>query len=370
MAMSSEKIMGRALTLARRGMGKTSPNPAVGCVIVRDGAIVGEGWHRKAGTPHAEVHALRQAGELARGADVYVTLEPCSHFGKTPPCAEALVEAGVGRVFVGMVDPNPKVSGRGIERLRVAGIDVVTGIREAECRRLNEPFVKHVTTGLPFVILKSAMTMDGKTATASGDSRWITNEKSRRYVHKLRSMVDAIMVGVGTVLADDPQLTARIPRGKDPVRVVVDSSLRIPSGARMLHQESPVATVIATVSGDRNRIVGLESAGAEVLRCHAVMGRVDLRDLLARLGARGVQSILLEGGSELAGEALRAGLIDKCVLFYAPKFLGGAAGLGLFGGPSAERMDGCYRLKDVRVRRFGDDVMIEAYPEDLCLPGS
>ena len=358
------------MTLARRGTGKTSPNPAVGCVIVLDGVVVGEGWHRKAGTPHAEVHALRQAGERARGADVYVTLEPCSHFGKTPPCADALVEAGVGRVFVGMVDPNPKVSGRGIERLRSAGIEVVTGISEAECRRLNEPFVKHVTTGLPFVILKSAMTMDGKTATASGDSRWITNEKSRQYVHRLRSMVDAIMVGVGTVLADDPQLTARVPRGKDPVRVVVDSSLKISPGARMLRQESPASTVIATISEDRDRIAELESAGAEVLRCRAAQGRVDLHDLLVRLGARGVQSILLEGGSGLAGEALRAGLIDKVVLFYAPKFLGGADGLGLFGGASAERMDGCRQLKDVSVLRFGNDVMIEAYPEESCLPGS
>lgn len=361
--------MRRALTLAGRGKGKTSPNPAVGCVIVRDRVVVGEGWHRRAGTPHAEVHALRQAGELSRGADVYVTLEPCSHFGKTPPCADALIDAGVSQVFVGMVDPNPKVSGRGIERLRSAGIEVVTGILEAECRRLNEPFVKHMTTGLPFVILKSAMTLDGRTATVTGDSRWITNEKSRHYVHKLRSSADAVMVGVGTVLADDPQLTARIPRGKDPLRVVVDSSLRIPPDARMLRQESSATTVIATVSKDDNRAAHLASVGAEVLCCRAKQGRVDLSDLLARLGARGVQSVLLEGGSELAGEALRASLIDKFVLFYAPKFLGGADGFGLFGGPSARMMDGCRRLKDVSVRRFGDDVMIEAYPEEPCSRG-
>ena len=370
MDISPEKIMGRALALARRGIGKTSPNPAVGCVIVRNGVVVGEGWHRKAGTPHAEVHALRRAGELSRGADVYVTLEPCSHFGKTPPCADALVDAGVRRVFVGMVDPNPKVSGRGIELLRSAGIEVVTGILEAECRRLNEPFLKHVTTGLPFVILKSAMTMDGKTATATGDSRWITNEKSRNYVHKLRSAVDAVMVGVGTALADDPQLTARIPGGKDPVRIVVDSALRIPHDARMLHQQSSAATIIATVSEDQNRTADLESIGVEVLRCRGNQGRVDLCDLLSRLGARGIQSILLEGGSELAGEALRSGLIDKVLLFFAPKFLGGADGFGLFGGPSAKRMDESLRLKDVDVRRFGDDVMIEAYPEEPCLPGS
>lgn len=364
MVLSTEKLMGRALVLAKRGEGKTSPNPAVGCVIVRDSAIVGEGWHRRAGTPHAEVHALRQAGDLARNADVYVTLEPCSHYGKTPPCADALVEAGVRRVFVGMIDPNPKVSGRGIRRLQNAGIEVVTGILEAECRRLNEPFVKHVTTGLPFVILKSAMTMDGKTATAMGDSRWITNEKSRHYVHKLRAKVDAIMVGVGTVITDDPQLTSRIPRGRDPLRVVVDSSLRIPTDARMLHQESAAITVIATIAKEGGRAALLQSPGVEILQCAADEGSVDLRDLLARLGSRGVQSVLIEGGSTLAGNALRAGLIDKYLLFYAPKFLGGGDGLGLFAGPASRMMAECRRLKDVKVRRFGDDVMIEAYPEE------
>lgn len=365
-----EKMMRRALTLARRGSGKTAPNPAVGCVIVRDGAIVGEGWHRKAGTPHAEVHALRQVGDAARGADVYVTLEPCSHFGKTPPCADALVAAGVRQVFVGMVDPNPKVCGNGIERLKTAGIGVVTGILEGECRRINEPFIKHVATGLPFVILKSAMTMDGKTATASGDSRWITNEKSRNYVHKLRASVDAVMVGVGTALADDPQLTARIPQGRDPLRVVVDSSLKISPDARMFHQESSAATLVATLSDNAERMARLKSLGAEVLRCHERDGRVDLHDLLERLGARGVQSVLLEGGSALAGEALRAGLIDKFILFYAPKLLGGSDGFGLFAGPSEERMADCFRLRTEAVRRFGDDIMIEAYPEEPCLPAS
>ncbi len=364
MVLSVEKLMKRALVLAKRGEGKTSPNPAVGCVIVRDGAIVGEGWHRRAGTPHAEVHALRQAGDLAHNADVYVTLEPCSHYGKTPPCADALVEAGVRRVFVGMVDPNPKVSGRGIQRLQSAGIEVVTGILETACRRLNEPFVKHVTTGLPFVILKSAMTMDGKTATAMGDSRWITNEKSRHYVHMLRSKVDGIMVGVGTVIADDPQLTARIPRGRDPLRIVVDSSLRIPPAARILRQESAATTVVATISKDLNRAACLQSPGVEILYCDEDEGTVDLRDLFARLGSRGVQSVLIEGGSTLAGSALRAGLIDKFVLFYAPKFLGGADGFGLFAGPAGRMMAECRRLKDVTVRRFGDDVMMEAYPEE------
>ncbi|BDV43298.1 riboflavin biosynthesis protein RibD [Geotalea uraniireducens] len=364
----NEQMMHHALKLARRGVGKTAPNPAVGCVIVKDGAVVGTGWHRRAGTPHAEVHALRQAGDRARGADAYVTLEPCSHFGRTPPCADALVEAGLARVVIGMVDPNPLVSGRGIARLRAAGVEVITGVLEEECRVLNEPFLKHVQTGMPFVICKSAMTMDGKIATASGDSKWITNERSRRYVHRLRSAADAVMVGIGTVEADDPQLTARIPGGKDPLRIVVDSSLRLSPEARLLRQQSSARTIVATVARDAARIGALDAAGCEVVTCRSVGGRVDLAELLALLGKRGVQSILLEGGGELAGYALRHGLIDKFVLFYAPKLLGGTGGYGPFAGESAVRMDACFRLGRVSVRRFADDVMIEAYPEGICLP--
>lgn len=362
-----ETYMKRAIVLARRGMGKTSPNPAVGCVIVKDGRIVGEGWHRRAGTPHAEVHALAEAGEAARGADVYVTLEPCAHFGKTPPCAAALVEAGVGRVFAAMVDPNPKVSGRGAEILRAAGIEVVTGLMEGESRLLNEPFIKYMTTGLPFVILKSAMTLDGKTATPSGDSRWITNESSRRFVHRLRSSVDAVMVGSGTVLADDPRLNARIPGGRDPLRVVVDSVLRIPLDSQMLGLVSAAPTIVATLAGDGRKADELRARGVEVLQCRARNGRVDLADLVARLGERGIQSVLLEGGATLAGEALRLGLIDKFLLFYAPRLLGGD-GPGLFAGESAGAMADAVPLRDLTIRRFGADILVTGYPEVTCLP--
>ncbi len=367
MSEMHEKFMRRALVLARKGMGKTSPNPAVGCVIVRNGEIVGEGWHRKAGTPHAEVHALAMAGKKAVGADVYVTLEPCSHHGRTPPCAEALIGANVGRVFAGMVDPNPKVSGGGVRMLEKAGIQVTVGVLERECRTLNEAFVKYVTTGLPFVILKSAMTLDGKIATTTGDSKWITNEKSRRHVHKLRSQVDAVLVGVGTVEADDPQLTARIPKGRDPLRVVVDSSLRFPRQARMLRSPSPAGTVIATVSREPAATRELESLGAEILRCRGRAGRVDLGDLFAQLGARGVQSLLLEGGGVLAGEALRQGLIDKFLLFFAPKLVGGE-GLAPFIGPGVGRMAEAFRLQDISVTRFDDDILVEGYPERACSP--
>ncbi len=363
-----EKIMRRALALARRGVGRTAPNPAVGCVIVRDDAMVGEGWHRKAGTPHAEIHALAAAGARAKNADVYVTLEPCAHFGKTPPCAEALVEAGVARVFAGMVDPNPRVSGRGLERLRAAGIGTAAGILEDDCRQVIEPFIKHVTTGLPFVTLKSALTLDGKIATASGDARWITNERSRRHVHRLRSQADAIMVGVGTVIADDPQLTSRIPGGKDPLRVVVDSRLRIPPHARVLHLESRSKTVLATLVDGTEESAAIRQYGADLLVCREKGGKVDLHDLLARLGAMDVQSVLLEAGGTLAGEALRNSLIDKVLFFFAPKLVGGD-GPGPFAGRGAARMEDAFRLENVTYTRFGDDILIQGYPESACSQG-
>jgi diaminohydroxyphosphoribosylaminopyrimidine deaminase/5-amino-6-(5-phosphoribosylamino)uracil reductase len=362
------KMMKHALSLARKGIGRTAPNPAVGCVITREGAIVGEGWHKKAGTPHAEIHALLQAGEKARNADVYVTLEPCAHFGKTPPCAEALVAAGVARVFVGMTDPNPLVCGKGLDILRAAGIEVYTGILEKECSRVNEGFIKHVTTGLPFVILKSALTLDGKTATAMGDSKWITSEKSRRYVHRLREMVDGIMVGVGTVIADDPMLTCRL-RGKrkDPVRIIVDSRLRIPAGSRVLCNESGARTCIATTVRSSDRVIELEKSGVEIITCREDNGRVDLSDMMRQLGKKGIQSILLEGGRELAGEVMRLGLIDKYMLFYAPKLVGGGDGLGLFAGKGVARMEEARKLDDISITRFGDDWLVEGYPERTCL---
>jgi len=360
------KFMRRAITLARKGVGKTSPNPAVGAVIVHDGAVVGEGWHRRAGTPHAEVHALHQAGELARGSDVYVTLEPCSHFGRTPPCADALVAAGVARVYVGMVDPNPLVSGRGIERLRTAGIEVTSGLLQEECRRLNEPFIKHVTSGRPLVVLKSAMTLDGRTATGCGDSRWVTGEASRRLVHRLRATMDAVMVGVGTLLADDPELTVRLVRGRSPLRIVVDSDLRTPVTARLLAAGGGGGVLLATVCKDPAKIAALTAAGGEVIVCSSRDGRVDLADLLLRLGSRGVQSILLEGGEILAGEMLRQGLIDRFLFFVAPKLVGGE-GKGIFAGAGARLMRDASPLRIERISRVGDDLLLEAYPEASCL---
>ncbi len=355
------KMMRQALALARRGLGKTSPNPAVGCVIVRDGAVVGRGWHKKAGTPHAEVHALKEAGELAAGADVYVTLEPCAHFGKTPPCARALIAAKVGRVYVGMVDPNPLVAGSGIEMLREAGIEVETGLLEKECRELNRPFIKWIQSKLPYVVLKSALTLDGKSATASGDSRWVTSDRARREVHRLRGNMDAIMVGVGTVFKDDPLLTCRLPGGKDPLRVVVDTSLRIPLHAALLGVKSSAKTLVATCSKDAARSDAVAGRGAEILVCRERDGRVDLADLFEKLGALGVQSILLEGGSHLAGAALRAGLIDRCMIFLAPKLVGGA-GMGLFAGEGVALMGDAIRLEEMTVKRVGVDLLVVGTP--------
>lgn len=352
-------MMKRALRLARRGIGKTSPNPAVGCVIVREGRIVGEGWHKQAGTPHAEIHALQQAGERARGADLYVTLEPCAHFGKTPPCADALIKAGVARVFVGMIDPNPLVAGRGVERLRQAGIAVVHPLLEPECRLLNEPFIKHVTTGLPYVTLKSALTLDGKTATPGGDSRWITSVASRRLVHRLRSRADAVMTGSGTLLADDPQLTVRMVRGRSPLRVVVDSSLRTPLDSALLAEAARVPVIIATAADNHPLAASLAARGAEVLFCGQANGQVDLPALLQILGSRGIQSVLLEGGERLCGEMLRQGLIDRFLFFIAPKLVGGE-GKGLFAGVGAALMGDALPLAIRKVSRVGDDILVEA----------
>lgn len=359
------KMMRRALSLARKGIGRTSPNPAVGAVVVRDGVIVGEGWHKRAGTPHAEIHALAMAGELARGGDVYVTLEPCSHFGKTPPCADALLAAGVSRVFVGMIDPNPLVSGSGVERLRRAGVVVETGLLEKECRSLNEAFIKHVTTGRPLVVLKSALTLDGKTATASGDSRWVTSAESRKAVHRLRAGMDGVMVGVGTVLADDPELTVRLVTGRNPLRIVVDSGLRSPLRSRLLATVREAGVIIATACDDGAKVAALTAAGAELLVCQRKEGRVDLGEMLDRLGARGVQSILLEGGETLAGEMLRSGLIDKFLFFLAPKLVGGE-GKGLFAGPGASLMSQAVPLRIETISRVGADILLEAYPEAAC----
>lgn len=358
-----QHFMQMALNLARQGEGRTAPNPPVGAVIVNSGQVVGEGFHPQAGQPHAEIFALQQAGEKALGAEIYVTLEPCSHHGKTPPCADALIAAGIKTAYIGAVDPNPQVSGRGIEKMRKSGIAVHTGILEPQCRRLIAAFKKHITTGLPFTIYKAAMSLDGNTATTTGDSRWVSGEQSREQVHRLRDRVEAIMVGVGTVLKDNPLLNTRLSEGagRDPLRVVVDSHLRINPECRMLQQQSPAKTLIATISTEQQKILALQNSGAEVVVFppdFADSAMVPLLPLWQELGRRQVQTLLLEGGPTLAAAALRNHLIDRLMVYVAPKLLGGSSGFGIFSGPGCEKMSDALKLADSRYEMVGEDLLI------------
>jgi diaminohydroxyphosphoribosylaminopyrimidine deaminase/5-amino-6-(5-phosphoribosylamino)uracil reductase len=336
----------------------------VGAVVVRDGQIVGKGYHPYAGAPHAEVFALRDAGDLARGACLYVTLEPCCHHGKTPPCADVVIESGVSEVVAAMVDPNPLVSGKGLAKIEAAGIKTTVGVLEEEARKLNESFIKHVTTGLPFITLKMAMTLDGKIATRTGDSKWITGKSARRYVHRLRRSSDAVLVGIGTVLADDPELTVRLcrPGKKCPARVVVDAFARTPVDAKIFSSDGQVILAVTNSARD-DKILELEKAGAVVLRIDGRGGFVNLRDLALKLGEMGVQSILIEGGGELAAGALESKVVDKVLTFIAPKIAGGKSAKTPVEGNGAELMSEAISLKDVRIRRFGQDIAVEGYPD-------
>jgi len=353
--------MRMALELAAEGRGFTSPNPMVGAVIVKDGEVVGRGWHEFAGGPHAEVNAIAEAGEQARGATLYVTLEPCNHYGRTPPCTTAVLAAGISRVVTAMDDPNPKVTGGGNACLRENGVEVVTGILEPEARRLNAFFLKHVRTGRPYVILKCAATLDGKIATQSGDSRWVTGEAARAYVHELRHAVDGIMVGVNTIRADDPRLTTRREHGRsrDPVRIILDTRLTIPEDAKVLQGESVSGTLI--VSGqlsDNAQRQRLIDRGIRILDIPAKEDRIDLDALMDHLGGMGITSLLVEGGGQLSAGVLRAGVVDRICFFYAPKILGGD-GISLCSGPGPEKMADAIRVANMDVRRFGDDFLIE-----------
>ena len=357
--------MRSALELAAGGTGWVSPNPLVGCVIVNNGKVVGRGYHQRFGGPHAEVHALREAGNRAKGAVLYVTLEPCCHTGKTPPCVDAVLQARLGRVVAAMRDPNPRVDGGGLSRLQSAGVEVTVGVCEAEARRLNEAFVKHITTRWPFVTSKSAITLDGKIATRSGASRWITGEAARAVGHQLRHANDAILVGIGTVAQDDPQLTTRLPgrRGTNPLRIVVDSTLRLSPGAQVADVAAERRTLIVTTEqAEVAKVKTLEARGVEVIRLPACgAGRVNLDALCAVLGERGIASVLVEGGAVLTAALLRQRLIDKMVFFVAPKIIGGD-GISAFGPCGIDTMEQALSLRDITSRQVGDDLMLEGYP--------
>jgi diaminohydroxyphosphoribosylaminopyrimidine deaminase/5-amino-6-(5-phosphoribosylamino)uracil reductase len=360
---AAERFMDRALCLAAKGTGRTSPNPAVGAVIVRDGEVVGEGYHARAGEDHAEIAALRDAGDAARGATLYVTLEPCSHHGKTPPCADAVVAAGITRVVVAQTDPNELVAGRGLERLRDAGIEVETGVREKEARRLNEAHIKFCETGLPFVYFKYAMSLDGKVATRTRDARWVTGEDARRRVHELRDVVDAIMVGSGTVRADDPALTTRLEEGgHDPVRVVISSTADLDPECQVFGSESVSPTwLVVGKDCDTERLRPFDRPGTEILKCSTADGGIDLRETLRLLGERDIRTVLIEGGPTLAASALEAGLVDKVLCFVAPILVGGDTAPTPVGGNGVDRMADALRLVDVGIEVCGDDVLIHGY---------
>ena len=370
MSAADQSFMARALQLARLGLFSTHPNPRVGCVIVRDGEIVGEGWHQRAGEPHAEVHALRQAGERAGGATAYVTLEPCSHHGRTGPCAEALVSAGVSRVVAAMSDPNPLVAGRGLRRLQEAGIEVRCGVLEAEAAELNAGFIKRMQSGLPLVRVKLAMSLDGRTAMASGESQWITGPAARAEVQRLRARSAAVLSGADTVLTDGARLTVRpnelqvdaeqtaLAASRPPLRVLIDGRLRVPASAPF-YQAGPALTLCVAetaVAGE------LRAAGHEVLVLAGANGRVDLPAALRLLGERGINEVLLEAGPRLAGAFAQAGLVDEYQIFIAGKLLGSSA-RPLLDWP-LERMAEAPALKIVDIRAFGDDWRVLARPAD------
>ena len=358
--MTDEFFMREALRLAKNAEGRTTPNPLVGAVVVKDGRIISAGWHRQAGTPHAEVHALNMAGELAEGATLYVTLEPCSHFGRTPPCVNKIIDAKIKRVVAATVDPNPKVAGRGIKFLRDAEIKVDVGILEDEAIKLNEVFFKWVTKNLPFVTLKFATTLDGKIATVAGQSQWITCEESRNFVHHLRDINAGIMVGVGTVLADNPSLTARIDGGKNPVRIAVDSMARTPFNAKIIRDGKAETIIAVTTKAPIDKLSALRNSGAEII----IAGdgdKVDLKILMRELAAQEITSVLVEGGGTLNFSLLEAGLVDKVAAFIAPKILGGKNALTAVEGAGFEKLSDAVKLKDITVDKIGEDIFMTGY---------
>ena len=357
------EYMRRAIELARRGTGFTNPNPLVGAVLVRDGEIIAEGWHARCGGPHAERAALancRTRGISPEGATLYVTLEPCCHTGKQPPCTEAVIEAGIARVVVGSADPNPLVAGRGCKQLRAAGIEVDEGIARAECDAINPIFFHFITHHTPYVTLKYAMTLDGKIATKTGASRWITGPDARKRVHAERLKHAAIMVGIGTVLADDPQLTCRIEGGRNPLRVICDSHLRTPATSAIVQTARNVPTIIACAPNASDvRAFELEQAGCEIARIPACDGCIDLRRLMDTLGARGIDSVFIEGGATLAAAALEAGVVQHVQAFIAPKLFAGTAAPSPLGGTGIDAPDQAWTLSTTTVEMLGDDVLIE-----------
>ena len=354
--ISHKKYMDLTIKLAEKGKGSTSPNPMVGCIIVKRGRIVGKGFHRKAGTEHAEVLAIENAGKKASNSTMYVNLEPCSHWGRTPPCTERIVEAGVREVIIGMKDPNPLVDG--FRELKFRGLKTKIGILEKDAKKLNEAYIKYIRTKKPFAVIKVAMSADGRIATKTGDSRYITSREARTYVHQLRTEVDAVMVGLNTVLRDNPALTPRLAKGKDPMKVVVDSRLKIPKNCNLMKDASKL--IIATTNkAPKSKIKRLEEKGVKIIVTKSSDGLVDLQDLMKHLGKHEITSVMIEGGSELNSSAIKNRVVDKILIFTAPKLIGN--GLGAIGNLGVNKIDKAIDLKNPICRKVGRDMLIEGY---------
>ncbi len=359
------KFMRRALELAGTAYGRTSPNPLVGAVLVKDGQVLGEGCHRKAGTPHAEINALNAAGwEKARGASIYISLEPCSHYGRTAPCALALIEAGVAEAVIATLDPNPQVSGKGVQMLQEAGIKTRVGVLADEAKRQNEFFFKYISSGRPFVSLKIAMTLDGKIATGTGDSRWITGEVSRNYVHQLRNVYDGIMVGIGTVLKDNPRLNTRLDiEGKrDPVRIIIDGRLDLPPDSIVAQTARGQKTLVFTAEDTKQEKADLlMDSGLQIIRVGGNPDRLNIEEVLDKLGRMEIMSLMLEGGAEINGYMLEKQLVDKLYWFIAPKIIGGRASPSPIGGKGIKIMNQAIVLKSITTKCFADDLLVTGY---------
>lgn len=357
-----EFYMKRALELAVKGIGMVNPNPMVGAVIVKDNKVIGEGFHEKYGHAHAERNAVKNAVEDIEGATVYVTLEPCAHYGKTPPCVDLLIEKKVRKVVIGMLDPNPLVAGKSIKKLKENNIEVKVGVKEKECRKLNEVFIKYITTKKPFVIMKAGISIDGKIATSSGESKWITSERSRLHSHELRNRMSGIMVGINTVLSDDPSLTYRGEhKGKDPLRIIIDSTLKVPFESKVIKYNNNNTIVACVENTDLIKKEKLEKMGVKIIETKSKKGKVDLQEVVEKLGKEKIDSILLEGGGTLNFSALKEGIVDKVRFYIAPKIIGGENSKNSVSGQGFYNLDDCVNLKDMSYEQIGNEIVVEGY---------
>ena len=353
--------MEKALELAAMGIGKVNPNPLVGAVIVKNGEIIGEGYHECYGEAHAERNAVKNAVEPVEGSTIYVTLEPCAHYGKTPPCVDLIIEKKFKRVVIGMLDPNEKVSGKSIEKLKKHGIEVLVGVKEEECKKMNEIFIKYITSKIPFVVLKSGISLDGKIATYSGESKWITSEESREDAQNLRNRLSSIMVGVNTVIADDPELTCRINSEKKLIRIVLDSNLRIPLNSKLVKNKDKLTIVATTLSSNEEKKRSLRDLGVKVIEVSEKNNRVNLKELVKILGQEGIDSILIEGGGTLNFSSLEENIVDKAIFYIAPKILGGENSKSSIAGIGFSKLDDAVNLKNLSYRNIGEDLVVEGY---------